>query len=256
LPLDTADISVNVTLIFSIDRYRAVLDAFMAGLEQREAGGGDLAGVESVASFFISRVDTEVDKRVAALPDTLGEVKTRLHGQAALANARLAYEVWEEAASSARWRKLADHGASLRRLLWASTGVKDSAFAPTRYVTELVARDTVNTMPEATLTAVGSVDEATPDTITPRYAEAHAMIDELGAFGIDLSNVADVLEREGIASFVKSWDDLIASVKEQLKNAGAQVMSAGAVKPASGDGAASTAPAAAAPDSTAKGTQP
>ncbi|UAK25624.1 transaldolase [Sphingomonas nostoxanthinifaciens] len=257
LPAITASIadgiSVNVTLIFSIDRYRAVLDAFMTGLEQRADKGADLKRIESVASFFVSRVDTEVDKRLAALPDAAGAgAKTRLHAQAALANARLAYEVYEEVASSARWQALADRGASLQRLLWASTEVKDKAFAPTRYVTELVARDTVNTMPEATLNAVRELDAEVPDTISAGYADARRTIDELAASGIDLADVADVLEREGLASFVQSWDNLIASVEDQLKKAGAEVMPAGAVKPASGDGASSTAPAAAAPSGTDK----
>lgn len=259
LPAITASIadgiSVNITLIFSVDRYRAVLDAFLTGLEQRAAEGHDLSGIESVASFFISRVDTEVDKRLAAVPEAAdGNAKVGdLHGQTAIANACLAYQVYEEVASSDRWRALAAKGASLQRLLWASTGVKDKAFPATRYVTELVARDTVNTMPEATLKAVGSVEAATPNTITPRYAQAQTTVEDLAALGVDLTDVADVLEREGIASFVKSWDELIASVEQQLKNAGAEVMPAGAVKPASGDGAASTAPAAAAPDETAKG---
>jgi transaldolase len=246
-------ISVNVTLIFSIDRYRAVLDAFMTGLEQRSERGEKLAGIESVASFFISRVDTEVDKRLAAAVEVPpGDMKTRLHGQAALANGRLAYAVYEEVAASERWQTLAAQGASLQRMLWASTGVKDKAFAPTRYVTELVARDTVNTMPAATLHAIGDFDGDTPDTITGRYAEAQAIVDELGGSGIDLADVADVLEREGIASFVQSWDDLIASVEETLKNAGAEVMPAGALKPVSEDGSVSSGPAAAAPAQTAR----
>ena len=258
LPAITASIadgiSVNVTLIFSVDRYRAVLDAFMTGLEQRAAEGHDLSGIESVASFFISRVDTEVDKRLAALPEAADGKATvgGLHGQVAIANACLAYQVYEEVASSDRWQALAAKGASLQRLLWASTGVKDKAFPATRYVTELVARDTVNTMPEATLKAVGSLEAATPDTITTRYAQAHATIRNLAALGVDLTDAADVLERQGIASFVKSWDELIASVEQQLKNAGAEVMQAGAVRPASGEGAASAAPAAAAPDETAR----
>lgn len=260
LPAITASIadgiSVNVTLIFSIDRYRAVLDAFMTGLEQRADKGADLTAIESVASFFVSRVDTEVDKRLAALPDAAGgDAKTRLHGQAALANARLAYEVYEEVASSARWQALADRGASLQRLLWASTGVKDKAFAPTRYVTELIARDTVNTMPEATLNAVRELDAEVPDTVSAGYADARRTIDELATSGIDLADIADVLECAGLASFVQSWDDLIASVEDQLKKAGAEVMPAGAVKPASGDGASSTAPAAAAPSVTDKEAQ-
>jgi transaldolase len=248
-----AGISVNVTLIFSIDRYRAVLDAFVTGLEQRAARGEDVTGIESVASFFISRVDTEVDNRLARLADGAdGTVASRsLHGMAALANARLAYEVYEEAAASARWRALAVKGASLQRLLWASTGVKDKSFPTTRYVTELVARDTVNTMPEATLTAVGGLKDAMLDTITARYEEARAVVSDLAVLGISLSEVADVLEREGIASFIKSWDDLIASVEEQLKHAGADVRPTGVV-PARGVASAPAAPPAAAPSHPAK----
>jgi transaldolase len=256
LPAITASIadgiSVNVTLIFSIDRYRAVLDAFMAGLEQRLARGDDLAGIESVASFFISRVDLEVDKRLGSLPDAVqDDAKARLRGETAIANARLAYEVYESTVASARWQALAAKGASLQRLLWASTGVKDKALAPTRYVTELVARDTVNTMPEATLDALGEFSEVVPDTISSRYSDARQTINELATLGIDLLDVAETLEREGLASFVQSWDDLIASVEDQLKNAGAEVMPAGAVKPASGDGASTDTPAAAAPEETA-----
>lgn len=247
-------ISVNVTLIFSLDRYRTVLDAFMAGLEQRSGRGLDVAGIESVASFFVSRVDVEVDKRMAALPHAanLSERRARLHGQAAIANARLAYEIHQEAAASDRWQALARKGASLQRILWASTGVKDKAFAPTRYITELVARDTVNTMPEATLQALAGLDVALPDTVAGRYEEARSIVTGLAGLGINLADVADVLEREGIASFVKSWDELIASVEEQIKAAGAEVMPAGAVKPATGDGSAGSAPAAAAPQETAK----
>jgi transaldolase len=224
-------ISVNVTLIFSLDRYRAVLDAFLTGLERRAAAGEDLVGIESVASFFVSRVDTEVDKRLADLPSALSlDAKAALHGTAALANARLAYEIYEETAASQRWKDLAGQGASLQRLLWASTGVKDKAFAPTRYVTELVARDTVNTVPEATLRAVASMDEPTPNTISHRYEESRATIAELAAHGVDLSAVADALERDGLRSFVKSWDELVVSVEDKLKNAGQVVTSIGAGK--------------------------
>jgi transaldolase len=250
-------ISVNVTLIFSIDRYRAVMDAFMTGLEQRAARGDDLAGVESVASFFISRVDTEVDRRLAALAaDDVeqGEaIVNRLHGQAALANARIAYKVYEEAAASRRWKALAQKGASLQRLLWASTGVKDKSFPATRYVTELIAPDTVNTMPEATLKAVGSYTEAITDTVSGRYEDAEAQVGNLAEVGIDLEEVAGTLEREGIASFVKSWNELIASVEKQLKAAGAEVMPAGAVKPAKTAKATAGMPAAAAPAETGQG---
>jgi transaldolase len=256
LPAITASIadgiSVNVTLIFSIDRYRAVLDAFMAGLEQRVAKNEDLAGIESVASFFISRVDTEVDRRLAKVPGTKAK---ELRGQAAIANARLAYEVYEQATLSDRWGALAAKGASMQRLLWASTGVKDKAFLATRYVTELVARNTVNTMPETTLDAIGRFEAVTPDTITRHYAEAQAIVSDLAALDIDLSDIAAVLEREGVTSFVQSWNDLIASVERQLESAGAEVTSAGAVKPANGIGVGSSAPAAAAPAATAKGSR-
>lgn len=259
LPAITASIadgiSVNVTLIFSTDRYRAVLGAFMTGLEERAANGTDLGGIESVASFFISRVDTEVDKRLAALTAEDEGKGARLHGQAALANARLAYEIYQEAAASPRWEALAAKGASLQRILWASTGVKDKVFAPTRYVTELVARDTVNTMPATTLKAIGLLESGMPDTISDAQAQAHLTVDELRTLGIDMTDVAELLEREGLAAFVESWEDLIGSVEDQLKNVGAEVMPAGAVRPASGDAAVSTAPAAAAPASTEKEAQ-
>jgi transaldolase len=248
-----AGISVNVTLIFSLARYRAVLDAFMTGLEQRDAEGGNLVGIESVASLFVSRVDTEVDKRLAGLASS-GSAPTKLealHGQAALANARLAYQVYEETVASERWQALAARGASLQRLLWASTGVKDKAFAPTRYVTELVERDTVNTMPEATLQAVEVLKSGVPDAVTGRFDRAEAVIQDLASVGINLADVADVLEHEGVASFVKSWNDLIGSVEAQLKAAGAEVMPAGAVTPANGNEADAKAPAAAAPAVTA-----
>lgn len=238
-------ISVNVTLIFSIGRYRAVADAFMAGLEQRSAKDADLAGIESVASFFVSRVDTEVDKQLAALPEPRREEdQTRLQGQAGLANARLAYEVYEEIAASARWQALAAKGARLQRLLWASTGVKGTEFAPTRYVTELVAPDTVNTMPAATLEATINLARKTPDTIRSRYEEARRVIADLATLGIDLSDVAARLETAGVASFMRSWDELIASVGAQIEHAGAQVTNA-EVTPASGDGGLSDQPAAA-----------
>jgi transaldolase len=250
-------ISVNVTLIFSIERYRAVLDAFMAGLEQRVARGDRLAGIESVASFFISRVDTEVDRRLAALAaDDVNKGRAmfdRLYGRAALANGRIAYKVYQETAASSRWKALAQKGASLQRLLWASTGVKDKSFPATRYITELVAPDTVNTMPEATLKAVGSYADAITDTVSNRQEDAEALVQSLAEAGVDLAEVAETLEREGIASFVKSWDELIASVEDQLKVAGAGVMPAGAVKPAKTSKAATGTPAAAAPAAASQG---
>jgi transaldolase len=231
-----AGISVNVTLIFSVDRYKAVLEAFLSGLEQRAAAAGGLAGIESVASFFVSRVDTEVDKRLDQMKS--GDA-ARLRGQAAVANSRLAYEVYEQMLGSARWKALAAKGAKPQRLLWASTGVKDKSFPDTKYVVELVARDTVNTMPEATLHAVADHGEVRGDAIRNSYAAAHALMDDLRRVGLDLADVADVLEREGVGSFQKSWEELIASVTAQVEKAGARP--AGVVRPASG------APSAAAP---------
>lgn len=245
-------ISVNVTLIFSLDRYKAVIDAFITGLEQRAASGQDLAGIESVASFFISRIDTEVDRRLREIAETdpskAAELE-HLHGLAALANARLAYELFEAAKSSDRWKALSAQGAKFQRLLWASTGVKNKAFPATRYVTELIATDTVNTMPRATLAAVETFDGAIADTITSRYAAAADIVARLGKIGIDLADVARVLEKQGIASFAQSWDELIKSVERQLEDAGAVIMPAGTVIPTAKSGGSSSAPAAAAPNS-------
>ncbi len=245
-------ISVNVTLIFSLSRYAAVLDAFMTGLERRAAAGKSLTGIESVASFFVSRVDTEVDHRLAeAASHANGQDHSadaaRLHGQAALANTHLAYEFYEQMSESPRWQALAAQGARPQRLLWASTGVKDKAFDDTRFVVELVAPDTVNTMPEATLLAVADHGKMRGDTIRGSYEAARATLDELAQVGVDLADVAETLEAQGVASFTKSWDELIASVTAQLEKAGAAVMPAGAVKPASGDGGQDAAPAAGAP---------
>ncbi len=259
LPAITASladgISVNVTLIFSLNRYRAVLDAFLTGLEQRKAAGSSLVGIESVASFFISRVDTEVDRRLGQMAaqaggkDLAAELD-RLRGQAALANARLAYEIYEQMLVSDRWKALAAAGARPQRLLWASTGVKDKAFSDTRYVTDLVAPDTVNTMPEATLLAVADHGEIPGDAVRGNYAAAHAIFETLSRVGLSIEEVADTLEQQGVASFAKSWDELIASVTRQLEKSGAEVMPAGAVKPASGEGNQGPAPAAAAPRAT------
>src|SRR3954454_20955294 len=230
--------SVNVTLIFSVERYRAVLDAYMTGLEQRAAAGGSLKGIESVASFFVSRVDTEVDRRLGEA-STRGNGKdlsadaARLRGQAAIANTHLAYELYKQTVTSSRWQVLAAAGARPQRLLWASTGVKDKAFEDTRYVVELVAPDTVNTMPEATLQAVADHGTVRGDTIQGGYAVARSVLTALRRIGIDMADVASTLEVQGIASFAKSWDELIASVTAQLEKAGASVMPAGAVTPAS-----------------------
>ena len=201
-------ISVNVTLIFSVERYRAVLDAWLAGLELAQARGLDLSGIESVASFFVSRVDTEVDKRLG--PDS------PLRGTAAIANARIAYEAFEQVRASDRWKVLAAAGAHVQRPLWASTGVKDPAYSDTRYVDQLVTRDVVNTMPEATLDAVRDHAVITGDTVTPFYADAHAALTAIADAGVDLADVVDLLEREGVDKFIASWENLLGVVTGAL----------------------------------------
>jgi transaldolase len=209
-------ISVNVTLIFSIERYREVMDAYQAGLEQRLAAGQPLAGIESVASFFVSRVDTEVDKRLEKVGTDAG---LALRGQAAVANARLAYEAFEAVVAAERWQRLEEAGASRQRPLWASTSVKNADYPDTLYVTELVAPGTVNTMPESTLEAVAEHGEITGDTVTPNYAAAHDTFDALAAAGIDLVDVTRVLEDEGVEKFATSWNDLLAAVDAKLQAA-------------------------------------
>jgi transaldolase len=209
-------ISVNVTLIFSLDRYRAVMNAFLEGLERAREAGHDLATVASVASFFVSRVDTEVDRRLNELGTD--EAKS-LRGQAAIANARLAYQAYEEVFSSARWQVLAGAGARPQRPLWASTGVKDPDYSDTMYVTELVAPGTVNTMPEKTLDAVIDHGEITGDTVRGRYGDADALLDRLAGLGIGYAEVTDLLEAEGVDKFEKSWGELVSTVSDELARA-------------------------------------
>jgi transaldolase len=209
-------ISVNVTLIFSLDRYRAVMNAFLTGLEQARENGKDLSLIRSVASFFVSRVDTEVDKRL----DALGTDEARaLRGKGGVANARLAYQAFEEVFSTPRWQSLADEGAHPQRPLWASTGVKDPAYPDTMYVTELVARDTVNTMPEKTLEATADHGEIGGDTITPYYAQAAEVLDSLERLGISYAEVTAQLEREGVDKFEASWEELLGGVARELEKA-------------------------------------
>jgi transaldolase len=247
-----AGISVNVTLIFSVERYRAVLDAFLAGLEQRLATGGSLDGLESVASFFVSRIDVEVDRQLDAMAkDGHAEAKG-LRGKAAIANAQLAYEVYEEALASPRWQALQARGGRMQRLLWASTGVKDKAYDDTRYVVELAAPDTVNTMPASTLDAVADHGQPRGNAIAGTYEAARTVFADLRRIGIDFAGVVTGLEEAGLASFAKSWDELIASVTGQLEKAGAEVMPAGAVRPIGNDDKTSgSGPASAAPPQTA-----
>ncbi|MFD4178716.1 transaldolase [Streptomyces anulatus] len=206
-------ISVNVTLIFSLERYRAVMDAYLAGLEKAKAAGLDLSKIHSVASFFVSRVDTEIDKRL----DAIGSDEAKAaKGKSALANARLAYEAYEEVFSSDRWASLDKAQANKQRPLWASTGVKDPSLKDTLYVDDLVAPNTVNTMPEATLDAVADHGEITGDTVTGGYDQARADLDAVKKLGISYDDVVQVLEDEGVEKFAASWNDLLKSTEAEL----------------------------------------
>jgi len=209
-------ISVNVTLIFSLDRYRGVMQAYLTGLEQAREAGRDLSKIHSVASFFVSRVDTEYDKRI----DALGTDEAKaLRGKAAIANARLACQAYEEVFSTPRWQVLADDGANAQRPLWASTGVKDPQYPDTMYVTELVTQGVVNTMPHATMDAFADHGEIKGDTVRGRYDEAREQLDALERLGISYADVTDQLEREAVSKFDKSWDELNATVNDQLARA-------------------------------------
>jgi transaldolase len=209
-------ISVNVTLIFSLERYRAVMNAYLSGLEQAHAAGKDLSKIESVASFFVSRVDTEIDKRL----DAIGTDEAKaLKGKAGVANARLAYQAYEEVFSTPRWKSLEAEGARPQRPLWASTGVKDPDYKDTMYVVDLVAPGIVNTMPEKTLDAVADHGEVVGDTITPNYADAQKVLDDLEALGISYNDVVQVLEVEGVDKFDKSWGELLEEARVDLEKA-------------------------------------
>ena len=212
-------ISVNVTLIFSLDRYRAVMNAFLTGLEQAREAGKDLSTLESVASFFGSRGDSEVANRRDASEGEPAAAPAALKGRAAIANARLAYQAFEEVFSTPRWKSLAEDGAKPQRPLWASTGVKDPAYPDTMYVTELVAPGTVNTMPEKTLDAVADHGEITGNTIEGTYDDATEVLDSLERLGISYSDVTAQLEKEGVDKFEKSWEELLAGVQTELDKA-------------------------------------
>jgi len=207
-------IDVNVTLIFGLDQYRGVMEAYVAGLEQAQQNGHDLARIHSVASFFVSRVDTEIDARL----DKAG-ADPALKGRAGIANARLAYEAFEEFFAGPRWEALEQAGARRQRPLWASTGVKNPDYDDTMYVIDLVVEDTVNTMPEKTLDAVADHGEVKGDQVRPFYADAHHTMEELAAAGIDYDDVIEVLIREGVDKFVKAWDELLSTVEESLEQA-------------------------------------
>jgi transaldolase len=211
-----AGISVNVTLIFGLDRYDQVMDAYLTGLEQAQAAGKDLSTIRSVASFFVSRVDTEIDKRL----DKIGTDEAKaLRGKAGIANARLAYERFEAVLASARWQRLASAGATVQRPLWASTGVKDPAYDDTMYVVDLVAPDTVNTMPEATLHAVADHGTIRGDAIAGSYDDARGVLAGLEALGIGYDDVIELLEVEGVQKFEDSYAQLAESVRVQLERA-------------------------------------
>jgi transaldolase len=206
-------ISVNVTLIFSLDRYRGVMNAFLTGLEQARLGGLDLSRIHSVASFFVSRVDTEIDRRLHALAT---DEAAALRGKAGVANARLAYQAFNEVFSTPRWANLAAGGAHRQRPLWASTGVKDPAYRDTMYVVDLAAPETVNTMPTKTLQAVADHGEIAGDQVSGNYEDATNVLDSLERLGISYADVTALLETEGVDKFAKSWSELLSSVQTEL----------------------------------------
>lgn len=208
-------ISVNVTLIFSLERYGEVIDAYFAGLEQAAANGHDLSKIASVASFFVSRVDTEVDNRL----DKLGTPEAAtLRGKAAIANARLAYELFEQrfGSDNARWAALHSKGAKIQRPLWASTSTKDPAFPDTMYVVDLLVADTVNTMPEATIKATADHGELHGDQVHGTYEESRAVFAELETLGISYDDVVQVLEDEGVSKFAVSWNELLETIRKEM----------------------------------------
>lgn len=209
-------ISVNVTLIFSLERHRAVIDAYLSGLEKAKAAGHDLSKIHSVASFFVSRVDTEIDKQLEAV----GTDEARaLKSKAGVANAQLAYEVFEQAFDTERARLLLDAGANKQRPLWASTGVKDPSLPDTLYVTELAVPNVVNTMPEKTLEATLDHGVFHGDAVTGSYAAANAVLDAIAAQGISYDEVTALLEKEGVEKFIVSWNELLDTVTAALEAA-------------------------------------
>ncbi len=209
-------ISVNVTLIFGLDRYDKVMDAYLEGLEKAKANGKDLSKIHSVASFFVSRVDSEIDKRLEASEDPQAG---NLVGLAGIANARLAYQAYEQKFAGERFSALKAEGANSQRPLWASTGVKNPEYRDTMYITDLVVANTVNTMPEKTMQAFADHGEVEGDLVTTKYSEAKQVMDDLATVGIDYDDVIGVLEREGVEKFVTSWEELQETVRTQLAQA-------------------------------------
>jgi len=206
-------ISINVTLIFSLQRYDEVIDAYMTGLEQAAAAGHDLSQIRSVASFFVSRMDTEVDARL----DKLGTPEaTALRGKSAIANARLAYELFEQRIATERWLALRAQGAQVQRPLWASTSTKDPSFPDTMYVVDLVVADTVNTMPEATIKATADHGELRGDTVRGSYDAARQVLADMEKLGVSYDDVVQVLEDEGVAKFEASWNGLLDTIRKNL----------------------------------------
>jgi transaldolase len=206
-------ISVNVTLIFSLERYQEVMDAFLEGMEKAKSNGHDITKMGSVASFFVSRMDTEVDKHL----DKLGTPEAQaMHGLAGIANAQLAYELYEKVFATERWTTLEAAGAKPQRPLWASTSTKNPEYRDVMYIEQLVAPGVVNTMPEATMHAYADHGETHADAVTGSYAKAHKVLDDLAALGVDYDDVVDTLEREAVEKFDASWTELLASVESQL----------------------------------------
>ncbi len=206
-------ISINVTLIFALARYDEVIDAYMTGLEQAAAAGHDLSKIRSVASFFVSRVDTEVDQRL----DKIGTPEAEaLRGKAAVANARLAYELFEQRIATDRWRALSAQGANVQRPLWASTSVKDPSFGDTKYVVELVVADTVNTMPEGTIRATADHGKLLGDSVHGTYEGSRQVFADLSKLGIEYDDVVHVLEVEGVQKFAASWNELLDTIKTNM----------------------------------------
>jgi transaldolase len=208
-----AGISVNVTLIFSLQRYREVMNAYLTGLEQAKAAGIDLSTIHSVASFFVSRVDTEIDKRLVAVGT---DEALALKSKAGVANAQLAYEVFEQTFASERAAGLLAAGANKQRPLWASTGVKDPSLPDTLYVTQLVADGVVNTMPEKTLEATFDHGQIDGDSVTGSYDEANKVLDAIAGLGISYDDVTALLEKEGVEKFIVSWNELLDTVTQAL----------------------------------------
>ncbi|MDQ0687361.1 transaldolase [Streptomyces achromogenes] len=209
-------ISINVTLLFSLSRYDEVAQAFLDGMERARAAGRDLSTIASVASFFVSRVDSEADARL----DKTGTARAAgLRGKVAIANARLAYQHYERVFSSPRWKVLEQAGARPQRLLWASTSAKDPAYPDTRYVSDLVAPNVVNTMPEATLRAVADHGQVPDDSVRAHYDDARRVLGELQAVGVDYDDLVQTLEDDGVAKFDASWEQLAEQLSGTLSTA-------------------------------------